>query len=276
MSNLQLHGEVVTWNVEAGDIAYSKIRDALQQAGLPTTAARELSPSSAFGRAIKHLKENRSIDKVDTKQRGRITFQLTRIEQTEDERLDFNYEAQVVLDTSTGSISCSDEFIEQQAIMLFDHAMATRNAQDVTRLVQTLFRDNADLFPINPRKGVAYFVPDQFSDFTGQVEKFLKICGGSLSRWPVPRGDENGDNSVAGAVTDGIDAMVTELNEAVAEWTDNTRPETMERACKRFQAIEYKMQAYSEYFGEQAQALEQRIEDGKRAVLDAVVKLQTA
>lgn len=59
-----LLGEVVTWDMRSTEISYSRVVDALTHAGLNPDEARELSPKSAFGRACRHLKEERAIDNL--------------------------------------------------------------------------------------------------------------------------------------------------------------------------------------------------------------------
>lgn len=274
MTQLTLHGEVITWNISTNEVPFATVRNALQKALLDPDIAKEMSNSSAFSRATATLKENRSIDKVKRTKDGKTTFQLTR-KALENDRMRFDYEAQVILDNETGDITCTDPEIERQATELVVHAMCHRTAADITRFVQKLFRDNADLFPINPQKGVAYFVPDRFRDFTAKVEQFLGDCGGSIERWPVPAGDSNGDKSVAKAISSGLDAMIQEMDQTIEDWSDTTRKSTMKKTIERVEVIEHKMRAYQDYIGKFSHKLEDAIEKSKSRLLDKVTELQS-
>jgi hypothetical protein len=199
---------------------------------------------------VKDLKEDRTIDrvKVDTDS-DVIYFQFTRTSlDAAALKIDFNYEALCSLDTATGIITCPESAeIEDHARRMFAHAVAHRTTSDVTRLVQRLFAAHADLYPINPKKGVAYFVPEQFRSFSAQMEDFLTALGGTLPRFPVPRGTEAGNRSVRDAVESGLLALSQELQEAVDAWTESTRGATMDHAIERWQTIKHKAEAYAEY-----------------------------
>lgn len=171
-----LLGEVVAWdmnpkNLPGGLVTYHDMQQALRDAGLDPDAAKEMKPRAAFSRACKDLKKDRSIDKLkQAKGSSSCSFQFTK-KLVEDAKINFDYECQVHLDTDSGAITCPEQpALEAEATALFAHARQMRNAQDVTRLVQKLFTDNASLFPLVPNKGVAYFVPEVHREFTAKVE----------------------------------------------------------------------------------------------------------
>ena len=244
MTTTELHGEIVTWDTKSKDVPITTIRNALAKAGLPDVA-RDLNNRSAFQRALGELRENRSIDKVNSDRNGKVVFQLTKKELRDDKYMEFDFEALVTLDTLSGDISCNDQNIETMARNLFAHAMNHRNASDITRMVQKLFKGNADLFPINPARGVAYFVPQIHSEFTARVEQFLNDVGGSVGRFPVPKGTEHGNRSVREAVDKGLHAIIDELDSASLEWSEATRDDTINRALDKFEAVQYKASLYA-------------------------------
>ena len=256
--NDSLLGEIVSWHMSSAEIPVSEIRDALSKAGLDPDIAKDLNNRSAFSRAIKELKENRSIDKVRESKDGKIEFQLTRKE-IDSHLMKFDYETTITLDTKTGDLDCPNIEIEAKARSLFTHAMAHRTSSDVTRLGQKLFKDNADLFPINPAKGVAYFVPEQHKDFTGKVDLFFHGCGGSISRFPIPKGTSEGNRSVREAVSGGLETMVKELEESVESWGDDTRADTMARAIEKYRTVKHKVESYSEYLQFSKNELDEKV-----------------
>lgn len=243
----ELLGEIVSWEMNGQVLALNQIQEALRDSGLDPNEANELTNRQAFGRACRELKANRSIDKLQIGTGPIAKFQLTKKETTVTGTIDFDYEAIIELNCDTGAISCPESSeLEKQATELLAFAAQTRNSQDVTRIVQRLFRRNADLFPINS-KGVAYFAPEAHREFTGKVDDFLQKLGGKLQRFPVPRGTEQGNASVKDAVQGGLAAMVDELNEVVSHWDETTRKATMEKAFERYDRVAVKIDAYATY-----------------------------
>jgi hypothetical protein len=270
-----LLGEVVTWDMKAAEVAYSEVQSALSIAGLDPNAAAEMTPAAAFARACKHMKENRTIDKLE-RAGGILKFQFTE-KHLESGRLEFDYEATVVLDCDTGDVKCDESpQLADHARDLLAHAKQMRTSQDVTRLVQNLFSKHADLFPINPRKGVAYFVPECHREFTAKIDMCLKSLGGCLHRFPVPKGTQEGNASVKEAVQAGLQTLLDELNEAVAGWDDSTRPSTTRKALERWEKIEYKVEAYSEYLESEQDKLKVKLQEAKKNLADKVLAITPA
>lgn len=269
----ELLGEIVTWDVETALLSYNDVIQALSNAGLNPDAAKEMSSRSAFGRAVKDLKKERAIDKV-TSEHGVIKFQFTGRE-LKDGQVEYNYECMVELNTDTGVIKCNESPQRETEIQaLFAHAMQTRNAQDVSRMVQRLFQDHADLYPINPRKGVAYFIPEQHREFSAKVDAFLKYIGGTLSRFPVPKGTPEGNANVRDAVSAGLSVLVDELNQTVEQWDETTRNSTMDKALERWKVINHKVEAYAEYLESKQGNLMEQLEQAKERLRQRVLELK--
>lgn len=265
-----LHGEIVTWDLNAPDgVSVVSLRDALTQSNLPPELCRDLSARSAFSRVCGELKTARSIDKVES--RGGITrFQFT-AKTLENHAINFRREAVVELNTLTGAISCKENRdLEQLAIRTFDAAMDNRTTQDVTRLVQKLFAEQADLFAINPRKGVAYFVPEVYRDFTGRIEDLLTRLGGALYRFPVPKGTPTGDRAVQAAVESGLQALSDELLASVEEWDLTTRDKTIDKAVESWRKINFKVEAYSDFLSVKQANLQSNLADVRKRIAEKV------
>jgi hypothetical protein len=274
-ANTALHGEVVTWDVEKTECSYETVKEALVNAGLDPAAAVELRPRSAFSRACRHLKAERAIDKLEV-EGGVASFQFSK-KYLDDGKWAYDYECRVSLDLDTGVIECPENpELEQQARELFAFALKTRNTSDITNLVQKLFKDNADLFPINPKKGVAYFVLEAHREFTARVADFLKAIGGDLARFPVPKGDAVGNKSVKEAVTNGLAAVLGELDEAVGSWDETTRKSTMDRAFEKWQKVSYKVDAYAEYLESEQDGLRRRLAAAKAELARKVAGVEEA
>lgn len=267
-----LLGEVVTWDVNCRGITLTTVKSALSGAGLNPDEATELSMRSAFSRACKDLKKNRAIDKLSSKN-GVAEFQLTR-KVVSDDHIDYDYETKISLDLDSGKLSCSDTHLEKMAQVLLNDAIEARNAQDITRLVQGLFQKNADLWPINPKKGVAYFVPETHRVFTAKVDDFLKRLGGKLSRFPVPKGTAEGNASVQDAVKNGLQTLIDELNGTVASWDTTTRKNTTKKAIAQWEKIQYKVDAYADYLEAERDNLNAALAQAKADLANKILTLE--
>lgn len=267
----ELLGEIVSWDMYGRELSYAEVQDALRVAGLDPDFASELSTRSAFTRACKHLKDNRQIDKVKSKS-GLITFQFTK-KVLDGEEFEFDRECRVEVDTDSGEVRCDEKpDLAQQAQELLNHSMQTRNASDITRIIQNLFRSQADLYAIN-RKGAAYFCPEKFRPFTAQVEQFVKAMGGQISRFPVPKGTDHGNASVRDAVSMGLGSLLAELNEAVEGWDDNTRETTMQKVQARYDEVTAKVDAYAEYLLGAQEGLLEQLQAAKARMVDRIIEL---
>jgi hypothetical protein len=265
-------GEIVTWDTGHGGVHdLFDIRNALIAAGLPDVTS-DLNNMSAFSRATKELKENRSIDKVSKDSGGIVTFQLT-AKENNGKSIDFSFETIITLNSFTGDISCPDAMIEQRARQLFAHAMQIRTSSDITRMVQKLFKEHADLYSINPNKGVAYFVPYHHTEFTKKVQQFIKEFGGTLYRWPVPRGTEEGNKSVQESVNNGLNAVLEELQEASNEWTTATHDSTMDKVVDKVNMLKFKASLYAEFLQTKQGELQNAIHAATNVILGNAEKV---
>ena len=280
-------GEIVTWDLPAMEVPFSTVRRALDSAALPPDTAGEMRIRTAFRRALAEYRKDNSIDAVKTADNDHVTFQLTRRSQADD-RVTFDYNAQVTASLVSGDITCGNSQIEDRAREMFAHCLEHRTTSDITRMVQTLFQKNADLFPLN-RKGVAYFVPEVYRGFTGRVEAFLTAMGGTLGRFPVPAAQEakpatadspaqpasaGGERSVKDAVEEGLRGMKAELDATIAEWDESTRKGTMDGAVEKWQQIKYKVEAYSAYLQDRKDVLLTALQETRDALAAKVADLQ--
>jgi len=229
-----------------------------------------LAPTCAFSRVCRAMKQDRTIDKLEI-DGGTAKFQFTRKAKLGD-RIKFDYECTVFLDLETGALSCPESpALERNAQKLFAHEVSVRNAQDVTRMIQKLFQQEADLYSINPRKGVAYFVPEKYTDFTAKMEKFLDAMRGRLWRFPVPKGLPEGDAAVREAVTMGLSSLLAELDETVANRDPKAVRGRKPKYLERWEGIKYKVEAYSEYLGQQQAGLLEKLAKTRAAIAEKIL-----
>ena len=246
----RLLGEVIAWACPGLAVPHLTLVEALRDAGLDESVARELAPRHAFARACKRLSDRRIIRPV-AEDATSVTFQFT-AESRSGARFEYELETMLTLDKQTGKVSCDLPGLAALAQEELDRCVAARTGSDVTRVVQRLFERTADLFPVRPQGG-AYFVPAAHAEFVDRVQAFLGRVGGRLYRFPVPAGTREGDRSVQEAVAAGLAEAAAEHRRAVAAFDADTRADTLERAAERIRKTRFKVEAYAEYLaGEKA------------------------
>jgi len=264
-AGLRLHGEIISWAIPVGTkVAFDVLVSQLAAAGLDDKAARAMTPANAFARACHTLQEKRIIRRVIESQ-AELRFQFT-AEIHEGDRLRYDMEAVLTLDKLTGKVSCeASPALADLAQKSIDAAIAVRSTNDVTKLINKLFAQAADLFPVRDQGG-CYFVPAMHREFVEKVEIFVRGLNGSLRRFPVPAGFAAGDRSVAESVQEGLEGMLADHLKAVADFDDTTRDSTLTKMVERINATRFKAEAYAEFLAERKEEIEAAVA-GARAVL---------
>jgi hypothetical protein len=240
----RLLGEVISWTCSGVAVTHPALVDALTAAALDPAVARELAPRHAFTRACKRLSDARIIRRV-AEDDATLTFQFTQETRSSD-RIEYTLETMLALDKQTGKVTCDLPGLATLAQEELDRAVTARTGADVTRVVQKLFERHADLFPVRPQGGV-YFVPERHVGFVEKVQSLLGRLGGQVLRFPVPAGTSEGDRSVKDAVAAGLAALIAEHRQAIAQFGEDTRDGTLERAADKVRATQFKVAAYAEY-----------------------------
>lgn len=266
----RLLGEVIAWACPGVSVTHPDLVAALEAAGLDAGVARELAPRHAFSRACKKLSEQRIIRPV-AEDSTTIKFQFTQ-ESRSDDKFEYTLETMLTLDKQTGSVSCELPGLATMAQEELDRCIAVRTGSDVTRVIQKLFERQADLFPIRPQGG-CYFVAERHVGFVNQIQDLLNRVGGRLLRFPVPAGTEEGDRSVTQAVADGLASVVAEHRGAVAQFGNDTRTDTLERAAEKIRTTKFKLTAYSEYLAGERERLDHAVAEAERELREKVEQI---
>jgi hypothetical protein len=260
LASFTLLGEIITWNARSNKKAtptHTEVTNALAKAGFSPDLAKELLPRHAFARACRQMSDNRSIDNV-TESNDVILFQFTK-KFLKDKQWNFNKETEVKLHKSSGRIECDDISIQETVQSHFAAAMRDRTTNDITRIVQRLFEQNADLFPIRDQGGV-YFVPQTHAAFISQVCLFLEELGGSVSRFPVPSGTQVGDRAIQDVVVSSMDSLIAEHYNAINSLTVHSREDTLASCAEKIKRTRTKIEAYAYYLKEKSEALQTRVD----------------
>jgi hypothetical protein len=269
-SGMKLLGEILTWSCAGINIKHTDLIEALKDADLDESVARELAPRYAFARACKKLSEARIIRQI-AEDAHYITFQFTR-ESRASNAYEYTLETLLQLEKVTGKVTCDLPGLATVAQEELDRCIASRNSGDVTRCIQRLFDRQADLFPIR-EKGGCYFVPERHSSFVDRIDQFIKRLNGNLRRFPVPSGTPHGDRSVKEAVASGIAALIEEHNAAIESFGEDTRPDTLHRAAERISITRLKISGYSEYLADERSRLERDLAAAQQRLRKRVEEL---
>ncbi len=257
---MNIWGEVLSWSCTSVSVVYRVVLEALTTAGLDPASAGEMKPRNAFTRACRKLDKQRVI-RVVHETAAVAQFQFTR-ERPRGGRYDYELEAILSLDKSTGKVSGEVLELAAQAQEELDKAIINRTGHDITLIVQRLFKAQADLFPLRDRGGV-YFVPERHLPFVAQVETFLSQLGGKLQRLPVQMGSPSGDRCVKETVMDGIASLIRAHKDAIAELDTDTRPSTFKKVAERIQISRLKAEGYAEYLGDGREKLLKELDQAK-------------
>lgn len=259
----ELNGIVVTWDISGPEIPLSAVEAALGKAKI--VADTKQRQTTAFTRAVKQINSGReSVTLADKLKKRSVnpTYQLTE-KSVDDTQALYQEGAQIELDLEEGKALTSNDALQEDINEKMQYAQCHRTAQDISNMVKRLFQNNADLYAINPRKGVAYFVPKEHMDFAEQVDTFLRELGGVLWSFPVPKGDESGDKSVKEAIDAGLNTLLQDLEKSVEEWGEDTGARAIKTANERWAMAAAKIEAYDYYLKDRHSVLVQRLNDAK-------------
>lgn len=279
LAGMEFLGQVITWNSAVGKtVPYVDVLVALRATGLDDKVAKEFRASTAFSRAVKVMSDNRIVRPIkdaNAKDDGTISFQFTAevVGANDDshfnKELRYDREAIMKLDKSSGEITSDNPELAEKARELLREAMRVRTAGDITRLVQKLFDQHADLFPVRPQGGV-YFVPQEHTPFVEQVKSFLGRLGGHVNQLPVPAGTQVGDASVTEIVANGLDSAIRDYVAAVEAFDVDTRADTLERATKRIKATRAKVTGYGFYLKDESDRLDESLAEAEALLAEKV------
>lgn len=253
-------GEIITWSVhlKGKRVHFTNIAQALIAAGLKAGYARELCKRHAFARACRELDTQRII-RVVKEEGEEMVFQFT-AEKKSDSAAQFEYalETMLTLNKVTGEITCEKAEIAEQAKQLLDAAVTNRSASDITSIVQRLFAEKADLFPVRDQGG-AYFVPEQHLSFVDQVEKFLTALGGNMNRFPVPKGTVRGNAAVKDVIASGLADVIAKHVKNIDKFGEETGEKAITTQAEKIKKTRFKIECYAAYLEEKQGWLKEQL-----------------
>ncbi len=283
VAGLELLGEIVMWRAAPQKrLTLDEVRLALTSSGHSDKYAKEFKPETAFTRAARQLSEERLITEVGRTD-DEIIFQFTKTALrrkgiVQNNEMTFSLETKLLLDRHAGKVNCAVPELEALATRELDRAMTERSASDITGIVQKLFDDYAVNNPTGclipaREQGGAYLVLADHAPFVDRVEGFLNALGGSMNRWPVPKGTRNGDASAARSIEDLFAAKIHAHKEAIESFGVSTRAGTLEEAAKKVMSARFELEAFSHLLGERRAKIEGWLREEKELLIAKVGEL---
>lgn len=252
-------GEVIGWD-SSGRISYYKLREALEDAGLDSQAARKMLPRNAFARAAHKLEEQRVI-RLLKDEKGVLEFQFT-AENIKDEIFQYEFETVLKLNKSSGEVESTVPKLTELTKQLLEEEMSFRRGQDVSAIIRRLIRKATDYFRFKAFKG-AVFIPKKHVGLVDQLEDFLRRLGKPVERLELMISPNN-KQKVKEAVSDGIRDLIEEHRAAVDAFTKDTREATWEKAAERYRQTRFKLEAYACYLEDESNKLADEIEGAEQ------------
>lgn len=235
-------GCITSWT-SPKQLSLSNLRAALTMNGFDKDLAKDMAPRSAFARAAKQLDDDRIIRKIDEDEDD-LRFQFTK-EHLEKGELRYEREFMLTLSKKTGEVECENAAMQQEAQRLVDHHIATREASDITRLVQKIFESKGgDLIPIRAQGG-CYFVPPQHSEVVTKVKDLLDAIGGKLNVWEISMKSEATQAAVSEATLTHMLSEVEEFNESLQSIDQESKPHVVQRRYDKIALLRTKLEGYA-------------------------------
>ena len=222
-------GSLVWWHVRNAKITKDELANLLVGAGINPKYSKDHNYRSAFIRALRDMEEKRIIRLVEESP-AHLMYQFTTEARTEASanltdittpRLQYDPETVVTVDKEAYKASQNIETalhgredIVKRLLGLFQQEKSNYQSADVTRMIQRIFEDEADLVRMRENGGI-YFVPVAYSEIITKVASVVSQIGNSsLEFLPLP--DVAACRAaLKNAVKDEIDAALTKLSEEI-------------------------------------------------------------
>lgn len=273
LSKFTLYGEICTWKPPRGGTNLTAILQALKDTGLDDEVAKTFTPQHAFSRACKAMEEARAIDTLP-KDGSWLRFQFTKKSLINDGlefEIDFKKETIVRVNETTGEVRCKVSELKELAERELKKSLEVRNGSDITTIVVKLFEQQLSEL-IHVDAGV-YFVPAEYSHFTAQIDQFLRKLGGSVNRFPVPKGTQSGDKSVQDAVASHFESLIADHKSAIGMLSIFSKQNALDSAAERINETRVKVEAYAQYMSDRREDLLKSLDDANEDLRKQVEQL---
>jgi len=218
-------GFVVFWNVRDISVTLDEFSAKLKTCGLPEKYAKEHNVRSSFIRAMNGMEDNRIIRKI-SENGFLMRFQFTGenvVSIGDEHELDYKKEAILQLDKTVyfdtqdfnKALTCDDQAIREIVIKAFDIERQRYTSNDVTRCIQNILNEKADIVSLRDQ-GCVYFVPAAYRDVMDKVIKLVTGLGSSTMNYIPLMNIAESRSLVGNAFSDEIDALINKLDKEIS------------------------------------------------------------
>lgn len=280
-TKIPIIGFMVFWNIRDVDVTREQFAAALRRANLSDKYAREHNARSALIRALATLKEQKIVRMVH-EDKSYASFQFTAELKTgtgEASRLSYNPEVIVGIDKErytmfkddepdafrnsilkvdnpSGGQAADAEAIKDQLALAFNAEMSSYKSSDITRYLQKIFTDLADIVSLR-EQGSVYFIPAAYRTVVESVRSLVSEIGGTRSRFDsIPMPDlKDTRKTVGDSFAEEVAAVLANLDTEVSEMNSSNKNITEKWVKYRRDVIEQiqkRINMYAEVLGERA------------------------
>jgi hypothetical protein len=252
--SLDVLGFIAFWNVKEVEFNHTQFVDALVEAGIDTKYAKEHNARSALIRALAFLKEKkivRTTHEDDIYTTVQFTAEVKKGNGT-DAQMEYHPQVSITIDKAlygskknkdtkafrnaivhvrdiqTGEEHADSDVIKDQLDLAFGKAITSYTSHDLTRYIQNIFADQADIVSLR-QQGSVYFVPAAYKPVVDGIRILVERLGGAYSRFDsIPMPDTKDSRKAVGdsfteeviGVLSKLDTEVKEMNASSKDITD--------------------------------------------------------
>lgn len=278
-------GSIIWWNVGGVEVSRDWFKNKLDEVGLDGEKyAKDHNYRATFLRCLKNLEEQRIIRRVKETE-DKLIFQFTAervVDDVEDPHLEYKREAIVEVDKGiycddgcfAESLTKCDDALKPILVAMFDKERKTYRSSDITRYVQKIFKDQADIVSLR-QQGSIYFVPAAYQPLVEQVAKVLNdipVGSAQLEFFPVPD-VQSARNMVSHGVESEVLEVFTKMEEEIKKMqagSNDISDKWVEHRQTVIKQIQKRLSAYNEVLGDTAEKL-----NGKFNLLKSMLKPRT-
>ena len=190
-------GYILYWSLRNVDITMEQFASYLQEVGFDKKYAKPHNYRSTMIRSLRNLEEQRII-RLLTEDNNTLSYQFTaetKVEHDKEAELQYDMETIVVIDkieyrrtqNFEQSLIKGKPEIKEKLIELFEKEKTRYHSGDVSRYIQRIFRDQADIISLR-EQGNVYFVPAAYENVITKAFNLLQKIGGAntLTSLPIP------------------------------------------------------------------------------------------
>lgn len=277
--NFPILGYFSFWNVCNVSIKQNEFKAMLKIVGIDEKYAVSHNYRSAVIRAFRNMEEQRIIRRADENPHC-LVYQFTAETKEgtgQDASLKYDTETRIVIDKVVyhqdadfaKCISACREDIKLKVVEHFNEEKTKYKSADITRYIQKIFRDNADLCALRDQ-GCVYFVPAMYRTIIDKVMHLVQLLGSDCAFDSVPVPDVASSRKVVGnsfcreleQLFKNLDSEIQEVADGEKDrgqkWADNMK--------RRISDVKARIGLYADVIGVRASEFDKNFDTLMQAI----------